>query len=64
MEYIQHAFLGPVGGLRSDGFLSAAFETCEGHPSQETKGVPEWDDRDPSLPRDCLHKPRDGTESH
>ena len=63
MEHLQHVFFSPVGNLRSSRFLPPACETYEGRPSQEAKGLDEWDGRDPSLPRDRLHKLRDDAES-
>ena len=62
MEVLQPTFFSPVDSIRSHGFLSPPCETCEGRPSQETKGGDERDGRDPSLPRSCLHKLGDDAE--
>ena len=59
MGVLQYAFPSLVGDLRSGGFFPPVRETYEGHSQQETGGADGRDGRDPSLPWDCHHKPRD-----
>jgi hypothetical protein len=63
MEFLQHVFPSPVGGVRSSGFLAPACEAHEGHPSQETGGAGCGDGRGPSLPRHHPLESRDVAKS-